>query len=38
MFSFFGIEKIRTEVAFGQGNSSYARSFPTPRRFSSGID
>lgn len=28
--------KSRTEVAFGQGNSSYARSFPTPRTFSAG--
>ncbi|KAK3150846.1 hypothetical protein QOZ80_3AG0238550 [Eleusine coracana subsp. coracana] len=28
--------KIRTQVAFGQGNSSYARSFPTSRNFSAG--
>jgi hypothetical protein len=38
MFFFVGIAKIRTEVAFGQGNSSYVRSFPTRRSFPSGID
>lgn len=30
-----GIEKSGTQVAFGQGNSSYARYFPMPKRVSS---
>lgn len=31
-----GTTEINTQVAFGQGNSSYARSFPT-RKYSAGI-
>jgi len=36
MYCYVCIAKSRTEVAFGQGNSSYARSFLKPKS-SSGI-
>jgi len=36
MYCYVCIAKSRTEVAFGQGNSSYARSFRIPKS-SSGI-